>query len=635
MYPLRPLESEVQQATRLVKEMLDALDDDGTAILLLPRPNSDVRMTKNSKCDKKGCLESGCLQAVISITNASYNHLGIETALLLMRKNPLFQGRIRLLEAPRIGQETHEIREIDISKTLENFKAESQNVAAFDLEPSELVNWDYSRTLLQHRLQERHQKEARSLNPMQQQLEKLGQLIWKAEAIAETALGLPLFEIAMILGNTPRIVFERPDLSLLDVVKESDKDYKTFSLKIPHFLVSPWNPVIDKIALPVSDEQIAVSNRLLVFRDGPSNADVDFILLQLNSEFLRDQLNILGNFQRLKEITVDEFLDLHVVIELDVAEQRRIVKKHKLRLLDGKKEELKHQKQRLGIEDAETKILEILGHELRPLLSNVNNHTVLTQHYIQEKAVSKEPISLCHKLGERVDSHTISSSFELIQKNLKRMGNLIDSLEGILDADVSKMNLRRVSLFEEWHDRLNRMALENEISCLAICEKNTRDFPNHGDFAVNLDEAAFEIAISNLFSNAFKHGFEDAGFENRFLCMFSCQEAYDGSMWVILDIMNNGKPMPEGMTTEKFIELGGSMGETKGSGIGGFLVHKIIENHAGKFRLMYPGEIGYHLMGLEQANLFQPQKMNLGRKAFNVGFRIEIPYCHDGIEAKS
>lgn len=126
--------------------------------------------------------------------------------------------------------------------------------------------------------------------------------------------------------------------------------------------------------------------------------------------------------------------------------------------------------------------------------------------------------------------------------------------------------------------------LEKEIQPLAQNKNYTIEIVSKQSvIKLLLDYEAFKEATRNLLSNAEKHGFVQAGKEYRI--QFECHIVQENEQdFVQILYKNNGKPFPQGFDFDSYILLSYASGKTKGSGIGGFWINKVIKLHKGKFR---------------------------------------------------
>lgn len=103
-------------------------------------------------------------------------------------------------------------------------------------------------------------------------------------------------------------------------------------------------------------------------------------------------------------------------------------------------------------------------------------------------------------------------------------------------------------------------------------------FSTHWSYAI-IAPLDFDRMVQNILENARKHGFTD-------------QSRTDYVIWItlsvdprkdmyIIDFMNNGTPLPDGMTKARYGLKGEKAGLTGGTGYGGYIVKKIVSHYGG------------------------------------------------------
>ena len=101
---------------------------------------------------------------------------------------------------------------------------------------------------------------------------------------------------------------------------------------------------------------------------------------------------------------------------------------------------------------------------------------------------------------------------------------------------------------------------------------------------VNISPLDLDHVILNIMANASKHGFVDPDANNYIMQIFLVYEQSKDMYHIAF--RNNGKPFPEGMTTERYGTPGEKAGPTQGNGEGGAIVKDTIEHYGGKLSVL-------------------------------------------------
>ena len=98
---------------------------------------------------------------------------------------------------------------------------------------------------------------------------------------------------------------------------------------------------------------------------------------------------------------------------------------------------------------------------------------------------------------------------------------------------------------------------------------------------MRLHKESFLEAVNNLIRNADMHAFpeprEDA------LIRFAIRENRRN---ITIDYTNNGKPFQKNLSAKDFLSFGKKSGESRGEGLGGAWIGKVIEAHHGTFDII-------------------------------------------------
>lgn len=206
--------------------------------------------------------------------------------------------------------------------------------------------------------------------------------------------------------------------------------------------------------------------------------------------------------------------------------------------------------------------IRIKKHNLSQYLAEINSNVSSLSKYLENKGMNDELIS--QRMNISISEH-ISSLFSSIEEMSKKLDLLTkeNSFGKESIVDISK-TLRRYKSTTDY-------SVEFYIDKESI---NTKAIN------VSIAENDFKEVVQHIISNALKHGFIDK--EVNHIIRIHISYDISDNMYVI-EISNNGKPMPKGMDTHRYGIKGEVAGTTGNEGIGGFQVKSIIEHYNGSF----------------------------------------------------
>ncbi|MHA1255340.1 MAG: ATP-binding protein, partial [Promethearchaeota archaeon] len=250
------------------------------------------------------------------------------------------------------------------------------------------------------------------------------------------------------------------------------------------------------------------------------------------------------------------------IISLQLATRDIIERKRSEQKLRESEKRLREQNVELKmLDEIKNDFITMAAHELKTPLISISGYT----EYILTKY--KE------ELGEITPE--INKDLMIVQRNIKRLQNLMDQL-----LDVMKIESNKIELFK--HPMNVKKIINNCIDELSyiIQEKNHNLVLNvDEEITLNVDSERFFEIISNLLSNAVKFTPKKGKIE------ISCDQRDDGTyLFKVKDTGIGLKTDELGKLFHKFQMVREYSGENyiKGTGIGLFISKGFVEAHGGK-----------------------------------------------------
>ena len=271
-----------------------------------------------------------------------------------------------------------------------------------------------------------------------------------------------------------------------------------------------------------------------------------------------------------------------------------LISDEKKRLL---KEEAAFKAQKEKYEEMKTEYINevrMRKHDMRPHMKQLNSAKNLMQHYVDNLNAT-----------ENVQEHL---NHQLIRFR-DALGHLSDIIEHLSDEEKFGKP-ERYSLIDYFETLINESINNNcdvafNIDSDAIEEylkKKLYEYRNHiiakdqehkiGEYSIPtlwtyayIAPLDFDRMVQNILENARKHGFTDqARTDYRIWINLSVDKKRD---MYIIDFMNNGTPLPDGMTKARYGLKGEKAGLTGGTGSGGYIVKSIITHYGGDYDVFY------------------------------------------------
>ena len=231
-------------------------------------------------------------------------------------------------------------------------------------------------------------------------------------------------------------------------------------------------------------------------------------------------------------------------------------------------------------------------HDMRPHLRQMTSSERLMLYYLDNTNDIEDLIKLLKK--QLFTSHNaLQSLSELVEhlSNEERFGepesvNLNDYFHNIeknsevnftIKVSCEKALAQKKKEIEELKEKNKK---ENVPSMQGMDEKSITEC----SLDVYIAPVDLDRIVNNIIENARRHGGLSDGRKSDYYISIDVKIDYQRDMYQI-DFSNNGKPLPKGMTKERYGLKGEKAGPNAGTGSGGYIVKSIVEHYGGDFDL--------------------------------------------------
>lgn len=330
---------------------------------------------------------------------------------------------------------------------------------------------------------------------------------------------------------------------------------------------------------------VLVNEDIMTFRIDEQKVLIDYLISQLHDSLFVQQLNMYKTDYQHKMISEGQFEALQINLP-SIQEQALLVKEQKMQLLKAEEQKVEQLRNDLNLgkqraQNEQYKIISSLQHELGNRLPAVLTEIKNLKDYLSEKEEEQSPIAFSDPIfpvfeGEDIDDvDKLATIIDRIESILVHSINSLDSTGNIIKADRSKLKLESIKIRTLLEEIQQIYAQEQHFKIQIEVEEDEkgRELP----ISTKLDKTQITTVITNLIDNAKRHGFVQ---NKKYTIQFKIGLSSD-EQEVIIIYKNDGKPFPKNFSFEDFIGYGNYAGQTGHSGIGGYLIHQIIDNHNG------------------------------------------------------
>ncbi len=221
---------------------------------------------------------------------------------------------------------------------------------------------------------------------------------------------------------------------------------------------------------------------------------------------------------------------------------------------------------RQGRREAEYSIIRHLAHNVKPGLQIARSPLVSIRRFLGERGL------LGAELSRRLDG-TVETVGEALDNALTSLGQINDIIDGtrlLVTREIPREEFREVDL---------RELLEQEV--LPLHAGSFRTVIEGGAAWVRLHRESVVELFNNLLRNAGVHGFPR--YDPDSLVTFRLRQT---RTLVVIDYTNNGRPFPANLSAADFLTFGRKSTDSRGEGLGGAWIGKVIEAHGGDFQII-------------------------------------------------
>lgn len=362
----------------------------------------------------------------------------------------------------------------------------------------------------------------------------------------------------------------------------------------------------------------AFSSNIVALYPDDSLISKEYLVAQLNQPYFKEQLD------QIRAGSAQVFLQIKDLLHLKIRVPK-LEEQHKELLDSYRAKDITQKASLIGREEVEEAtqktLVSAIKHEFSNLKVVLDGGITSLRLFIDKKEKEGTSVSWGDKVANIPEARTISQIIAEQESVLKEMGTLFEDMQSLMKlrrSNVKKERIELRSFFKEQVDQMDHQ-LDGVQVFYELNEKQRRRL------VTSVDKNLFAKVIKNFLVNSVKHGFGSDTIDEKII-LFDLAVSED-EVSIEITMMNNGKKLPEGFTFADFISLGGKTGANGGTGIGGYLMNKIVRFHDGDLEpVEFPeGTVLYITSNHPSADSSDLPALST---AFipGVAFKIRLPY---------
>ena len=299
---------------------------------------------------------------------------------------------------------------------------------------------------------------------------------------------------------------------------------------------------------------------ILSFKVDESRVDKSYLINELHSDYVKDQLDAIRIGDTIPSIRKDDLLN--VVIKLpSIEEQRAKVQgiyelSEKIKNLQDERNALTHGKNTNQFNEFAS-----LKHTLGRPRQNIVDWTDNLLDFLDKQKDSFDNLNKAFSEFYDID---INSALKEIKRDINFITDVLEKGEnGLVLSEYEKQIISLSDI-----NNIIRELSNNGFNF--ILRKSLLEADELEERGIYANKTLFKTLLDNILTNANKYAFDKKSTGNE--VVIDLTEIDD---FLSMEIRNNGKPFPKNFNREKFIAKYSTADASNGSGLGGYDIHRI------------------------------------------------------------
>lgn len=337
-------------------------------------------------------------------------------------------------------------------------------------------------------------------------------------------------------------------------------------------------------------------NNVYVLIPKRPDMNIEYLYYQLHSTFIKEQI------ERRKLGTVMPYISISglkeiVIPFMSLESQQEFVQSQKANLIIEERNKVEEKILALGYQEetkqAEADIIKILTHQLRPTFTGLKGITnridriVKTNNLGHLEEYSNIELNIDPEIEDQIvipDNHTLRQLLEKLSNETNHLSEILSNVDKVMNFKILQEDLQEIEFLEF----LRNYKLQKEVGQNQMFKIDIKGEPAK----VFIHKPSFKELLDTLLINAEKHAFESNNKANSNKVAFSVRVSKKRQV-VSVEYSNNGKPFE--LTHKDFITAFEKGNKSKGSGIGGNYINRIVLGHNGTLKVTENNKKGFSL----------------------------------------
>ena len=534
----------------LISKGVHSLKQDGKLIALLST-GFLFRGAPTEKTLRKFLIEEDLIDTIISLPGGLLQNTGVPIIILVLNKTKNLRGKVKFVDAENFvvskGLTKKVLNDIALSNFL-NSKKQDENVIQI-VDNSQIQANDYNLNVPRYFKKRIALKNNERLVKLRNILEYVN---GQSGSLPENGKFVRVRDLKDDIRDFQINVSEIEDVEL--------RKSGVYQINETSLLLSMrWNSL--KPTLFVYEGTSIYRNPdILSFKVNESIADYGYIINELQSDYVQDQLKSYRTGTTIPSISRDDLLEVEIKLP-SLKEQK--AKVQGIYEITDQINILKEEHNALAHNKAEDKFNEIasLKHTLGRPRQNILDWSDNLLDFLNN---NKEGFEALNNSFEEFYEMDIISALKEIKSDINFITEVLEKGESGLILEEHEKKIIPLSDINNIINEMSNNGFKFKIKKLLLKGEKLKARGINGNLSL------LKALLDNILTNANKHAFDEKNAGNEVVIELS--EVDDK---LSMEIKNNGNPFPKNYDKAKFITKYSTADSTNGSGLGGYDINRI------------------------------------------------------------
>ena len=554
---------------------LSKINNKGKAIFNVP-----TGFLFNSSSDyikvRKYLIENDLIEAIINLPSGTMYHSGINTSLLLINFNKSEKNKIKIINAQLLYESKPKNREVvnesilDIDSIMDSYHHETKDSFFIDIKKISKKDYRLDSNIFQKEIFE-----------LYYDLEEGKSKYLKDLVTIKKGKNFDRHKLSN-QGEFPIVKIQNLHNDVLDLYINENDTFEMLQNIQSGDIISEECILIAAVGEQLKPTIFRPSNKLpnifittnIIVLIPRNDVSVEYLYYQMYTKIVTEQIKNLTSGSIRTFLTISSISEL-IIPYVELQEQKNFTNNQKANIIASQRAELETKLKLIGykeeIESKESDIVRTLTHQLRPILSNIyfeaeNLKEIMYSNNL-ENMIDKNIIMPTDPEAKKPKINNLENIITIIYNDSKKLHDSLDVIDNVMGFKLEQNDFKMDNLNNFFKDYIDKQKKDYEISLKGYA------------FNIEFNSKALTELLNELLLNAERHAFIDIDKPKiTFLIKKNDKQGI-----AIIEYYNSGKKF--NVSLDNYINAFEKQKSSKGSGIGGNLVYRIIKAHKGELYL--------------------------------------------------